>query len=265
MNYRWLFILSIVVTAVGFVGIFMQLQQTNEVSQDAESVILTAEASKDLKLNDLLTEQDYTLKYIKTPDANNDKRDISKINNGVIAGYRLREHVAKGAHFTMAVLEQPVSHIVAGHHQLPSGVIYHFPISKKDEYLLTSVNNGDTLSLYIRLTEVRSANQITLNSGENESDGVNENKDHVLYRLYEHIPVINIERSFLEGKAKITDDEPLGTVALKLTTAQLAEIKVLESMGEILLLPNDEKQLVSSRVSIKKVLPQFSNVKELRG
>lgn len=263
MSYRWLFILSIVVTAVGFVGIFLQLQQPDEPLESNKITILAAVALKDLKPNDLLTDQDYTLQYIDTNEADNDKRDISKIHNGMIAGYRLKEHIAKGEHFTMAVLEQPVSRIVAGHHQLPSGVLYHFPISKKDEYLLTSVTNGDTISIYLRLTEARRPNHTALNNEDSDSHGVNENKDQVIYRLFENVPVVNIERR--PSKELAGNDNLLGSVALKLTIAQLTEIKLTESMGEILLLPNDEKQPISSRVSTKKVLPQFNNVNELRG
>ncbi|MBT9433439.1 hypothetical protein JZM24_17505 [Candidatus Sodalis endolongispinus] len=226
MSYRWLFILSIVVTAVGFVGIFLQLQQPDETKEGNQITILAEVAIKDLKPNDLLTDQDYTLQYIDTNKSDNDKRDISKINNENIAGFRLKEQIAKGDHFTMAVLEQPVSRIVAGHHQLPSGVLYHFSISKKDEYLLTSVTNGDTLSIYIKLTEVRRQNHTALNNEDSDSHGVNENKDQVIYRLFKNVPVVNIERRPSKEMAGADNDNLLGSVALKLTIAQLAEIKL---------------------------------------
>ena len=74
-----------------------------------------------------------------------------------------------------------------------------------------------------------------------------------------------MQREKKEEKDYTTDpDKPVGKLVLRMNQQQLAELRVVEKAGEIILFPAEGSQS-NKKIEMDEVLPQFRAIKELRG
>ncbi|GEE51663.1 hypothetical protein EC151747_02854 [Escherichia coli O145:H28] len=126
---------------------------------------------------------------------------------------------------------------------------------------------GDKVSLYIRLTEVEKDKETKVGfvpEGSRQAD--KEMKKYVLSKLSEPLSILQIDK---DKKVKSSgrsygQAQPVGTFVLRMNRKQLADLRVVEEVGDILLFPAANGQ-GNVKVRMDDVLPQFRSVKELRG
>lgn len=91
-------------------------------------------------------------------------------------------------------------------------------------------------------------------------------KKYVLSKLSEPLSILQIDK---DKKVKSSgrsygQAQPVGTIVLRMNRKQLADLRVVEEVGDILLFPAANGQ-GNVKVRMDDVLPQFRSVKELRG
>ncbi|AJQ98909.1 Flp pilus assembly protein RcpC/CpaB [Enterobacteriaceae bacterium bta3-1] len=271
MNHRMLFFLSIVVIAVGIAGIFVQKKAPeNEVKQNAVTAVNTitvAKAVRELKPYDILKRDDYTLTSIEVAQEIKDRRDISSLDNGDLQGYLVRHNISNGSFILPHMVESPSSTTFAAHSLRSNETPYSYKVKPEDEYLLSSLSIGDEVSLYLRLIEVdksKKNNVGLVTEGSNIPDA--NMKRYAISRVMGPLSIVDIKKIPKEKTKSYSNEDFVGTIVLRLDSQQLAELKVVEKAGELLLFPFDEYEDESNqKIRMDEVLPQFNSVKELRG
>jgi len=276
MNHRVIFCLSILVIGVGIAGIFVQKNQPAvektpvETKVDMGRSIMVAQAMRDLSPYDILSPDDFKITEMKVSSDSNDSRDISSASNGNVRGYLVKNNVSKGSYLSLGVIEAPNSPTFARHSLQSDEMPYSFPIKPIDDYLLSSTYAGDKLSIYIRLTEdgkdKQSISEIVSASSANSGSG-NVNK-YVLNRIFSQVTVLESQRfeQDKKDKPKYTNDSiPVGVIVVRLNQRQLAELRVVEKAGDVLLLPENGAEPAVVNMRVAEVLPQTRSIKELRG
>lgn len=278
MNHRILFFLSIITIGVGIAGIFLQKQppemteqKEEKKSENDQRLILIAEATHDLQVRDILSPQDYKIASIQVSSTVNDPRDISAIPQGNIRGYLVTSNIQKGSYLMSSQLVAPGSADYSRQSLSMNEMPYTLPIKPRDAYLLSSVHAGDKLALYIRIREVEkgkteSVGLATEEGGSSSSGG--QTPKYVLTRLFDRLPVLESQRYKIAKETESrysNDNQPIGSIVLRVNQQQLAALRTVENVGQLFLLPEDVDQPGMQRVSMDDILPQLHSVKELRG
>ena len=91
-------------------------------------------------------------------------------------------------------------------------------------------------------------------------------KRYAISRVMGPLSIVDIKKIPKEKTKSYSNEDFVGTIVLRLDSQQLAELKVVEKAGELLLFPFDEYEDESNqKIRMDEVLPQFNSVKELRG
>ncbi|EOK7354511.1 pilus assembly protein CpaB [Escherichia coli] len=271
MNHRMLFFLSVIVITVGLAGIFMQKSETIPSSiaptKTPAKTIVVAEATRELKPGHILVPGDYKISTFQINKDEKDIRDISSLGTRNLNGYLMRNNISQFSSILPEAVESPSSETFLVHSLGPDELPYGYPVRPEDEYLLTSLSAGDKVSLYIRLTEVEKDKETKVGfvpEGSRQAD--KEMKKYVLSKLSEPLSILQIDK---DKKVKSSgrsygQAQPVGTIVLRMNRKQLADLRVVEEVGDILLFPAANGQ-GNVKVRMDDVLPQFRSVKELRG
>lgn len=273
MNHRMLFFLSVIVIAVGIIGIVTQkntvVSHQPSITQEInlKKTIVVAEATHDLQPRDILRPEDYKVRTIEVDKSEQDVRDISSLGTKNLTGYLVHNNIPQDSSILPGFIEAPTSKTFVVHSLGPDELPYGYPVSAEDEYLLTSLSSGDSVSLYIRLLEVEKdkESKVGLVSEGNSSSEKNMKK----YALSKLTGPLNILQITEDKKVKAAGhsfglSQSVGTIVLRMNRKQLADLRVVEKTGDILLFPATNDQS-SVKVRMDDVLPQFRSVKELRG
>ncbi|MCG3100536.1 pilus assembly protein CpaB [Enterobacter sp. DRP3] len=270
MNHRMLFFLSVIVIAVGIIGIVTQknavVPHQSSITQikTTKKAIVIAEATRELHPRDILRPEDFRIRTIEVDKNENDIRDLSSLGTKNLTGYLIRNNIPQDSSILPAFIEAPTSKTFVIHSLNADELPYGYPVSAEDGYLLSSLSTGDSVSMYIRLVEVEKDKESKVglvSEGSNSSD--KNMKKYALSRLTGPLSIlqVNEDKKAASGHAY---GQPIGTIVLRLNRKQLADLRVVEKAGDILLFPASNGQS-DVKVRLDDVLPQFRSVKELRG
>lgn len=282
MSRRALFFLSIIIIMIGVCGIYLQGKKSPPVVASAPAekaiekyhTITIAEAVRDLHQYELLRPDDFKMRVIQASVDSNNPCDISSRFHGDIRGAVMKNNVAQGSCLPSA------SFLLPGDEKFPGALLradempYAFPITPANDYLLSVLNGGDTISLYIRVVEIDKANKSNVSlGGDDVGSAGGSNKKYVSMRVLKGVTVLESKR-FGNG-AKDKKERPVsgyginelkGEIILRMTKRDLARLITIEKTGQLFLLPEGDRNGDDiSKISMDDVLPQFRTIQELRG
>jgi hypothetical protein len=275
MNHKTLYFLSFIIIGVGIAGIFMQgSQQASQVERapvtttENSRIITIAEATRSLKIYDILESSDYKISTIKSDSGLKDPRDLSSLSSLNLNGYLVRNNIAEGSAIIPSLVEAPTSSTFVMHSLQGDELPYGYIVKADEEYLLSALAVGDKVSLYIRLTEVEKEKKSQVGyvpEGSNNIDKVM--KKYALSPVLTGLNIVDMQKEKKkEEKSYLTSsDTPVGRLVLRMTEQQLAELRVVEKAGEIILFPAEGGKPNYKKIEMDEVLPQFRSIKELRG
>ncbi|MFI8416084.1 pilus assembly protein CpaB [Serratia sp. NPDC078593] len=276
MNHRVLFVLSVTVIVIGLAGIIMQGRHSDDtdsvktaVSSSVKTKSITiAEALRDLSPHDIIEVKDYRLRTIEIAQDRQDERDIRAMGSSDLNGFLVRNHIAKNSAIIAQSVESPTSKTFLLHSLKKNELPYGYLVRPQEEYLLSSLSIGDKVALYIRIAESNKnngANDGGMTEGSGSSTG-SANKKYALSRVTGPLSILDIQREGKKEEVRTFDTEKeVGKIVLRMNQKQLADLRVVEKTGEILLFPAEDGMGNKQKIKMDEVLPQFKTIKELRG
>ncbi|AIU90397.1 hypothetical protein BV918_03565 [Pectobacterium odoriferum] len=268
-----LFFLSVAVIAIGVVGIFRggaDDSPKSEVATVNTKSITIAEALRDLNPYDIIDVNDYRLRTIEVDKDSDDERDILTLGSSNLNGFLVRNHLAKNSGIITKSVESPMSKTFLMNSLRKDELPYGYQVTPQEEHLLSSLSIGDKVVLYIRVIDVnkmRGNNDdlMQLQEGGGNGAGLSMYK-YALGRITSPLSIINIQRAEKKDNNHSLDDKKyVGKVILRMNQKQLADLRVVENTGEILLFPAESSMANKKKIKTDEVLPQFKEVNELRG
>jgi len=273
MSHRVLFFLSIIVIAVGVAGIFIQRDKHSEpqvetLKKSGSRVVTIAEARRELHPYEILQAEDYKIRTLEVDNAKDDVRDLSPLSSLNLNGYLVHNNIAEGGAIIPGLIEAPTSHTFIMHSLRGNELPYSYAVKPGEEYLLSALKVGNKVSLFIRVTEIERGKKSDVSfvrEGSGSSD--KELKKYSLSPVLVGLSILDIHRDKKnEGKSYSGDpDAPIGRIVLRMNQEQLADIRVVEKAGEIILFPAEGSPEKNKKKKMDEVLPQFRAIKELRG
>lgn len=279
MNRKFILLCSILIIAIGVTGILMgtvdDKKITNNFSasnKEKDVTIILAQATTDLSLGTLLTHTDYTIKKITVPPSSElIKNDISE--NAIINSYLLKTNILEGSYITKDMLASPDSDEFSYLSLQKGQVIYKFDIKQQDDYLLNTLNVGDTLSFQLRTLET-DRNKGMEHGTTINTKSINDRKrqTYSLNRIIPDMRIIRIKKystselSEKNNNKQKTEDILVGNIAVIIKTKELNLIHIVEKSGDILLVPS-YKPVDGERIStnLYDIIPKLRTTRELRG
>lgn len=271
MNHRTMFFISLVVIAVGIVGMIVRSDDAPAVKdappQVADSpsarqkTITLATARADLLNGHVIGADDYEINEI-TVDEKSDlvRLDISSLNAGSLRGFLLNGSVKAGSYLPASMLESPDTLGFALNSLRSDETIYHYQVKAANGYLLDSVRGGDEVALYLRMLEVPKDKRIKSNVGvESSVDAGGKNGKYVLSRLVSPLTVLKVQK-----RETNQNDDVVGYLQLKASTHDLELIYTVEKVGDLLILPVSGGT-ATGKIELDSLLPQLKTIKEIRG
>lgn len=274
MNHRILYFLSIAIIAIGVIGIFVQRYQHSSPAEPVAAttlnnkVITIAEATRELKAYDILESGDYKIRTIGIDSGVKDLRDLSSLSSVNLNGYLVRNNIAERSAIMPSIIEAPTSKTFVMHSLRGDELPYGYVVKPHEEYLLSALKVGDKVSLYIRVTEIEKEKKSKVNYVPEGSASADKNmKKYALSPVLTGLNIVDVQKEkSKEGKSYSTSsDTPVGTLVLRINQQQLAELRVVEKAGEIILFPAEGGKSNYKKIEMDEVLPQFRSIKELRG
>lgn len=274
MNHRVLYFLSITIIAIGVTGIFIQRYQASSPvdAVDANTlnnrVITIAEATRTLSAYDILDSGDYKLRTIEVDGGVKDVRDLSSFSSVSLNGYLVRNNIAEGSAIMPSLIESPTSKTFVMHSLRSDELPYGYVVKPHEDYLLSALRVGDKVSLYIRVTEIEKEKKSQVNYVPEGSASADKNmKKYALSPVLTGLSIVDVrkEKKKEEKSYSTSSDTPVGTLVLRMNQQQLAELRVVEKAGEVILFPAEGGGANYKKIEMDEVLPQFRSIKELRG
>lgn len=273
MNNRVLFFLSITIIAVGIAGIFFQRFQSPSdnppVTPHATGarVITIAEASRELHPYEILQVDDYKIRTIEIDDTKEDVRDLSSFPSIDLKGYLVRDNIAQGAAIIPALIESPDSKTFILHSMRGNEFPYSYLVKPNEEYLLSSLKVGNKVSLFIRIVEVESERKSKASYVPEDGSSEGLLRKYTLSPVLGGLSILDVQqdKKSEEKSVSLDQDESIGKIVLRMNQEQLADLRVVEKVGEIILFPAEGGQEKNKKKGMDEVLPQFHAIKELRG
>ncbi|AYM91962.1 hypothetical protein D9980_16055 [Serratia sp. 3ACOL1] len=273
MSHRTLLILSVLLLAVGVVGIVCNKNETivkTEIppSSTKERKIQVAVANNALQLREILRAEDYKISTITIPAESTDNRDISSYSKGDISGFLIRNNVEAGSVLTAELLESPESPTFFQHAIKSDEIPYPLIINSIDSYLLSLLHSGDSISLYLRYSkgsEKKTGGGAVIQEVSGAMRSESEKKLDLIFSRLKVLEVKPVEKHNSIDAPFAGDEKKVGTIAVKVSTKQYAQLKVIEGKGELIIIPESPGQKLPSRIRVGNLLPVFSSIDELRG
>lgn len=273
MNHRVLFFLSLTVIAVGIAGIVMQRQTPQDPPPESArksgvKVITIAEASRKLHPFDILQVDDYKLRTIEVDVDKQDNRDLSSLSSLNLNGYLVHNNITEEAAILPELIEPPTSETFVMHSLQGNELPYSYAVKHSEEYLLSSLKVGSKVSIFIRIAEVDKKSKVSVGfvpEGSGSSDKAL--KKYSLSQVVGEVTILNVKKNKdkVKNEYSVDQDEPVGSIVLKMSQNQLADLRVVEKSGDLIILSAVSGQGKNKRKDTDEVLPQFREIKELRG
>ncbi|WP_432322980.1 tight adherance operon protein [Yersinia enterocolitica] len=277
MNRKFILLLSLLIVAVGIVGILINTdndqkntQDSTELNREQDTNIALAISTHDLLSGTILTENDYAIKKLLLKESNElVKSNIS--SSADINRYLLKENVLAGSYLTKDMLATPDSDEF-NHLVLKKGnVIYKFNLKKKDEYLLDSLNTGDRLSFQLITLETDKRKGMENGTTINKK-GMNDRQrqNYSLNKLIQSMEIIRIKKyskdelTEINDKNRKTEEMLIGYIDVIIDMQNLDLIYLAEASGEIILTPTIGGEDDKSK-HLYDILPELRTIRELRG
>jgi pilus assembly protein CpaB len=274
MNHRVLFFLAITAIAVGIVGIFVQRYQNpsgNQLQVEQPSgvkVITIAEASRALRPYELIESGDYRIRTVEVDSAKKDIRDLSSLSSLNLNGYLVRNNIPEGSAIIPELIEAPGSKNFIMNSLRGNELSYGYIVKSREGYLLSSLKVGEKVSLFIRVIEVEKGKKSDVTYVPEGSNSPGKNmKKYALSPVLSGLSILDVQQEKMkEEKNHLSDpDAVVGKIILRMNQQQLADLRVVENAGELILFPAEGGQENNKKKGMDEVLPQFRAIKELRG
>ncbi|SUB81319.1 Uncharacterised protein [Pragia fontium] len=275
MNHRVMFFISLIVIAVGVMGMIVQSggdspqvseEPTVEAKPSSQRTIMLAKAKIELSSGYILGANDYELNEV-TVEGNSDliRLDISALNTGTLRGYLVKSPIKTGSYIESGMLEGPDSPGYILDSLGENEMTYNFPVRLDNSYLLDSLAVGDDVALYLRMLEVSKDSRMKSEVGLESSSGggAGQSDQYVLSRLISPLTVLSIPPK-VEISPSLRSDEIIGFIQLRARTRDLEFIHTVEKAGELLLLPV-HGGTEAGKIRLDSLLPQLRTIKQIRG
>ncbi|EKN3563556.1 tight adherance operon protein [Yersinia enterocolitica] len=279
MNRKFILLLSLLIVAVGIVGILINTdndndkkntQDSTELNREQDTNIALAISTHDLPSGTILRRQDYAIKKLSVKESS--ELVESNISNSTdINSYLLKENVLSGSYLTKNMLISPDSDEF-NHLILKKGnVIYKFNLKKQDEYLLDSLNIGDWLTFQLRTLETDKRKGMDNGTTINKK-GMNDRQrqSYSLSKLIQKMEIVRIKKyseselSEINGKNQKTEETLSGYIEVIINMQDLDLIYLAEASGDIILTPSIDDEKHKSKY-LHDILPELRTIRELRG
>ncbi|CNB96089.1 tight adherance operon protein [Yersinia similis] len=273
MNRKFLILFSLLIVAIGISGILLNpdkeipelLAQTEK---RKEKNIVLAQTRHDLSAGALVSRQDYSLQNITVDESSGlVKNDLSHGHR--IDGHLLKNNILAGSYITDEMLISPNSHEFSQLNLKNGEIIYKFFITKKNEYLLNTLNPGDFLSFQLLTLETNKAkgmeNGIAIDSNSMNSK---QRQKYSLNNVIPNMPILSIktysseELSVKNNKNNKTEEYSLGYIEVIMKIQDLEFIHTVEKAGEVFLIPKSGDH---KRIDLDEIIPTLQTIRELRG
>ena len=255
MNYRTLFIISFMIIALGFGGLFLiGDQHTDNPPQNSEesAVKTTAEppkeektitvaiATKPLMAGQILKKEDYRLTDVKV--ISSDTGRLAKMKADLLAlfgenqvvsleGFLLTENVAAESQLSTEMLISPNDNRFLIENLGEGQVAYRIYIKTENQFLLDSLTPGDLVSIYAKHKNYQFSR---------------ENKDNVrMDEMLKNLEILKIERFGDEQQTTNSafQKDYVGYVSVKMAAEQLTALFRLSSERELLPIPKVKSKM----------------------
>ncbi|HEN3627317.1 TPA: tight adherance operon protein [Yersinia enterocolitica] len=279
MNRKFILLLSLLIVAVGIVGILINTdndndkkntQDSTELNREQDTNIALAISTHDIPSGTILTANDYAIKKLLVKESSElVKSNIS--NSADINRHLLKENVLAGSYLTKDMLATPDSDEF-NHLVLKKGnVIYKFNLKNQDEYLLDSLNTGDRLSFQLITLETDKRKGMENGTTINKK-GMNDRQrqNYSLNKLIQSMEIIRIKKyskdelTEINGKNRKTEEMLIGYIDVIIDMQDLDLIYLAEASGEIILTPTIGGEDDKSK-HLYDILPELRTIRELRG
>lgn len=279
MNRKFILLLSLLIVAVGIVGILINTdndndkkntQDSTELNREQDTNIALAISTHDIPSGTILTANDYAIKKLLVKESSElVKSNIS--SSADINRHLLKENVLAGSYLTKDMLATPDSDEF-NHLVLKKGnVIYKFNLKNQDEYLLDSLNTGDRLSFQLITLETDKRKGMENGTTINKK-GMNDRQrqNYSLNKLIQSMEIIRIKKyskdelTEINGKNRKTEEMLIGYIDVIIDMQDLDLIYLAEASGEIILTPTIGGEDDKSKY-LYDILPELRTIRELRG
>ncbi|MGV6988679.1 hypothetical protein ACWA5Z_07240 [Testudinibacter sp. P80/BLE/0925] len=244
MNYRILFVISLIIIAVGFGGLFLiGDQQPVVLEQNQSAVQPVAEAKKEktitvalattaLEAGRILRKSDYSLREI-TVNAD-DEEMLQQLKTDVLSlfkadqplsleGFLLTENIEAGSRLNTDILISPNDSRFFFESLDNGQVAYRVYIGNGHQFLLESLHAGNTATLYLQHINYQFSR---------------ENKDNRrVDEVVKNLEILTVERFQAESAV---EKEYAGYVTLKMDTSDLLKIFRLPPGARLLPIPQEK-------------------------
>lgn len=273
MNYRALFLLSIIILIIGVGGLFLlpsdeatqptTTQTENQAVPEPkekvpEVVIMTAVANRELSKGILLQADDYTLSELKVEQTSPlVKSDLTQFMAGTNAtslqGFLTNENITAGSLLSENNLISPEdSRFIISSLDSTQEVAYRIYIKDTDEYILDTLRQGDSVSVF---------NQ------QQDLDNKKTDKKNLI-KLMDNLKVLQVKKNKVEDKKEDNSgftSEPkegyIGYVSVKINAKDVKKFYTLETKSKLIVLPSHQSEPTNHRGTLVRELRGSANAK----
>ncbi|MDO5053931.1 MAG: SAF domain-containing protein [Pasteurella oralis] len=245
MNYRMLFIISLLTLVVGIGGIlFFPTGDTNTTNESGESIvteqkpeklIIIAELKRDISSGTLLQVEDYSLSEITVtednPLVNNDLTDVLSLSNAKsLQGHLVSQNLKSGSLLSKSVVISPNDpKFLLTSLDPKQEIAFRIYLKPTERYILDTIQTGDYVSVYNQ--------KITNRSREDSTER------YILLKLINKLLVLQVkefqtidENNEIIKKDEL-EDEYIGYINLKVNPEQAKLFYSLEKGSQLIILP----------------------------
>lgn len=242
MNYRILFVISLIIIAVGFGGLFLIGDQQPVTQQHESAVQPVVEAKKEktitvaiattaLQAGQILRKSDYSLLEMKVAV---EDESLQQLKTNILSlfkaeqplsleGFLLTESIEAGSRLNTDILISPNDSRFFFESLDNGQVAYRVYISSGHQFLLESLRAGNTATLYLQHINYQFSR---------------ENKDsRRVDEVVKNLEILTVERFQAESAV---EKEYAGYVTLKMDTSDLLKIFRLPSGARLLPIPQEK-------------------------
>lgn len=244
MNYRVLFLISLLVLAVGLGGLFMMPSQTNNVesTQPATSQTVVVEkktikmamANQDMPAGAILKQGDYQINELQVEEESpliaDDVTDLLAQNSESLNGFLISDKASNGRFLAKATLISPTDERFLFYTVGKDEVVYRVYIRLEHQFALDTLKSGDIVGIF--------AQQKDFNS-----DNADENRR--FDKILQNLEVVKIDR-FSDNKVEGEPEKPealkdyAGYVSVRMKADKVKELLTLTKSRALVVLPEGD-------------------------
>ncbi|WP_424405636.1 flp operon protein C [Pasteurella sp. PK-2025] len=267
MNYRMLFVISLITLVVGIGGIlFMPTEDEGEnekpqpsliqeqLEKKAEKMIVLAELKRDVSKSTLLQPEDYSLSQITVsednPLINNDLSEAVNSSQG-LQGYLVAENLKAGSLLSKNMVISPNDHrFLLASLDAKQEVAYRIYVGADERYLFDTIHSGDYVSVYNQKAALDSRNVYE------KTDLVKVSGKLLVLQTKQFQQHADQENTGSQSESGHKDY--IGYVNVKINAEQAKKFYTLDKESKLIILPetHDEQNINHRGVFIRKLRGQ---------